>query len=113
MLRELFVSLESILDPRIDQSTISEMGIDSTLVDLQEETDRGGIYFRPLSQHRLRKICRDPELIETKLSFFKPGSIPTMYDSYVVFGRICSELYYSQDDGGPPPLESTVWEHGR
>jgi L-serine deaminase len=45
----LFDYMGSSVDPGIDQSTLSKLGIDATSVDLQEETATGGKCFRPMS----------------------------------------------------------------
>ena len=55
-LRDSYRDLKSFHDPHIEQSTLSDMGIDKTLVDLKEETACKGIYFCPLSPDRWKMI---------------------------------------------------------
>lgn len=52
-LKQMFKTLRKTLDPRLQTTTLSELGIDCTPVDLYRETEEGGTYFLPMSAARV------------------------------------------------------------
>ena len=104
---DLFLSLESTFDPKIDQSALCEIGVDTRLVDLDEETENEGVYFRPMPQDRFRMLGTKPE---PKFSFHWPRDHPSMADAYRLFDKICSQIYDSDPENGSRPYEQTAWE---
>ena len=106
MLQGVYVKLKNTLDPNVNQSRLYEMGIDTTLVDLQDETEKGGQYFRPMSLNRWQMLSRNPKPI----TFHWERQRPSMADAYVLFDRITHQLRDWEEEGAPGPSESTRWE---
>lgn len=107
MLQEMVVNLQSILGPNIDQSTLREIGIDTTLVDLKEETQSGGVYFRPMSEDCWRKLEMEPE---PDFKFCWPRERPSMADAYELFDKISWRLYHVGGEVLGGAAKSIGWE---
>ncbi|KAF7514235.1 hypothetical protein GJ744_000005 [Endocarpon pusillum] len=100
MLQEWFAILQHTLDPRIDQQTLREWGIDTSLVDLNQETECGGVYFCPLPESRWKMVVRTPE---PKFPFW-PRSASSIADSYMIYHGLSSQRYgFREADGAKPP----------
>lgn len=59
-LSHLFNNFRAILNPHLDVSTLAELGVDVSFIDLHEETARGGPYYLPISQSRLQNFHKRP-----------------------------------------------------
>ncbi len=61
VLKQLFTTLRTSFEFHLNESALSNLGIDASQVDLHEETERGGPYFLPMSQSRLQSLDNLPE----------------------------------------------------
>jgi hypothetical protein len=106
MLKETFLGLGSTLEPRMDESTLYEMGIDTTPYKLKEETEEGGMHFLPMSQTRLDTLEKRP-LVRLSRWPRKRCSMPAAYD---VHREIISQLLDSKDEDLFRAYEYSQWE---
>ncbi len=91
-------------DPGIDQSTLYELGIDTTLVDLREE---GSSFFCPMSEERWGMLGIQQDI---KLFFNFPREFPSMADVYSILDRMENRLYGFEAEDGSAAYKATSWE---
>ena len=51
-----------MLNHRLEDTLLRDMGVDPTQIDLEEETERGGPYFLPMSQEHLNSLGKRREM---------------------------------------------------
>lgn len=60
-LKHIFQTVRTTLNPHLDVLTLAGLGVDISMVNMREETARGGLYYLPMSQGRLEGLDERPE----------------------------------------------------
>lgn len=61
-LKKGFKEFSGMMNIHLEDTLLREMGVDPMEIDLEEETQRGGPYFLPLSQERMDSLDMRSEL---------------------------------------------------
>jgi hypothetical protein len=108
-LKKGFYQLSDSLNTHLKDNLLCEMGIDHIQVDLEDETERGGPYFLPMSQERMNALNRRPEvdiIIDEEWS----TSMWDITDSHVVHFGFRSQLHENIDESTWRAWEDSNWQ---
>jgi hypothetical protein len=91
-IEDLFLYFQSSMVSNFDARELHYQGVDSCQFNLIEETNRGSIYFQPMSQERLNTLDERADFKE--LPFDEDGGWPTEDDALLVHRAIFERLYH-------------------
>lgn len=79
-LKKGFNQFSRMMNVHLDDALLQEMGVDPLLINLEEETERGGPYFLPLSQEHIntwierREFCIEyDDEMDSPITSFSDG----------------------------------------
>jgi hypothetical protein len=113
-LKLLLHEFKATFDPHLDPAALHELGVDAVEFDLENETERGGCYFLPMSQERLAAEGQRQDL---KLNFWHKER-PTgwkwlMEDARTIQGALIRQVGDREtDENAPSALQTTRWDYG-
>lgn len=90
-LEDLFLHFQSSMVSNFDADDLSHHGVDSCQFNLMEETVRGSMHFRPMSQERLNTLHMQPDF--EGILFDRDCGRPIESDSYMVQYAIIDQLF--------------------
>jgi hypothetical protein len=107
-LKKGFYRLSDSLDTHLKDTLLCDMGIDHIQVDLEDETERGGPYFLPMSQERINALNRRPE-VDITIDEDWSTSMWNITDSHIVHFGFRSQLYESSDESAWQAWRNSYW----
>ncbi len=107
-LKRLLLTLRASFEFHLDVLALSELGVDALRIDLQEETERGGPYFLPISQSYLNSLDNRPDF-EAGLSL--DDFQWNWSDAGVLQLAFAKQLLTSRDESAWNALDTTKWRH--
>lgn len=107
-LKKAFNHLSSTLRTRLTDEMLWELNIDHILVDLENETERGGPYFLPMSQDCMDSLNKRPEFA---IEFDEESSSVWCFtDSDIVHMAYQSQLHDRTDDSDWRAWQGSHWQ---
>lgn len=112
-LEELFFHFRGSMISNLDACNLHDKGVDSCQFDLIEETNRGSMYFQPMSQERLDTLDKRPRFEE--LHFENDDVFPSDNNAdevkSAVYAQLCrfdEEVEFEEDLRSA--IEFTSWK---
>ena len=108
-LKKAFRDLSGLLNVHLEDALLHDMGVDFTQIDLEEETDRGGPYFLPMSQ-----ACMDS--LDKRRGFSlafddeMSDSIWDFWDANIIHREFQDQIYYNNDESTWQAWQRTHWQ---
>ena len=108
-LKKGFKRVSGVYNVHLDDTLLAEMGVDYVQVNLEEETERGGPYFLPMSQARISSLNKRPEFcIEFDDEW--STSVWDYTDTQQIHTQYECQLYHSNDESAWNALDDSGWE---
>jgi hypothetical protein len=107
-LKKAFTRLSDMLNVHLEDTLLREMGVDPKQIDLEEETQRGGSYFLPMSQERMDSLNKRPEfsiVFDDEMS----SSVWCFSDGDIINLAFRSQLLYNNDESSWQAYEASHW----
>lgn len=103
-----------MMNAHLEDTLLCELGVDQIQVDLEDETQRGGPYFLPMSQESIDSLDKRPEICIT----FDDGDdgddedlLNSPWDlSDAVHMAFQAQLYDDNCDGCWRACDQTLWQ---
>lgn len=95
-----------MMNVHLDDTLLQEMGVDPLLIDLEEETERGGPYFLPLSQEKIDALNKRAGFC---IEYDDPMDTPihNFCDGDYVNSAFQSQLLFNNDESSCAAYESS------
>jgi hypothetical protein len=108
-LKRGFNQFSAMLDVHLEETLLHEMGVDSAQFDLEEETERGGIYFLPKSQECMDSLDQRSGF---RIDFDNTisQSIWDFSDGDIINLAFRSQLYYCKNGSASEAWEDSHWQ---
>jgi hypothetical protein len=108
-LKKGFNRLSAMLSVHLEDTLLYEMGVDHIQVDLEDETERGGPYFLPMSQERIDALNRRPE-VDITFDEDWSSSVWCFSDAETVHLEFRNQLYSNIDESAWKAWEGSHWQ---
>lgn len=107
-LKKGFNQFSDMMNVHLENTLLCEMGIDSMQIDLEEETERGGPYFLPMSQERMDSLNKRPEFDITFDDEWS-NSVWNFCDGDIINLEFRDQLTCSNDESSWQAYEASHW----
>ncbi len=107
-LKQLFHTFKDTLNPHLDVLALADLGVEIFLVDLSEETARGGPYYLPMSQSCLQALDERPEF---SLTFSWNDDRWNDPDAYTLARAFSEQMTESREGTLFRAYEKTRWSY--
>lgn len=108
-LRKGFKQFSQMWNVHLDDALLHEMGVDPLQIDLEEETERGGPYFLPMSQECINKLDRR---LGFCIEYDDPMNSPVeaFDDGQIVDFAFRNQLLLNNDESSWAAYQSSHWQ---
>ena len=108
-LKKAFNHLSSMLDAHLTDEVLCKLAVDHVQVDLENETERGGPYFLPMSQKCMDSLNQRPEFAITFDEEWS-SSVWCYDDADTVHMAYRNQLYDSNDESVWHAWQGSHWQ---
>ena len=109
-LKQLFKTFQDALNPYLDSSALEGLGVDVSMVDLHDETARGGPWYLPMSQSRLEALDERPDFCPGFMMDDEKWNEP---DAYVLLHAFYKQLTEPKGNSSFQAYRRTKWSPKR
>ena len=105
-LKHLYKTFRATLNPYFDVSALAELGVDVTMVNLHDETARGGFYYLPMSQPCLESLNERPDFDP---DFCMDDHQWNQFDACTLFRAFSEQMWDSKGRSLDHAYDKTKW----